>query len=83
MKRMTWDEIKTNFPNQCVGLVQVETGINGISVKSAIVKYSDTENNHGAEAVSPSQLLRMARNKEVVREYTSADDCNFWGIDSV
>ena len=39
MKRMTWDEIKTNFPNQCVGLVQVETGINGISVKSAIVKW--------------------------------------------
>ncbi len=83
MKRMSWDEIKAKLPDQCVGLIRVETGINDISVKSAIVRYSDTENDQGVEVVSSSQLLRMARNNEVVREYTSADDCNFWGIVSI
>ena len=77
MKRMTWNEIQSCFPNQCVGLIDVETGINDISIKSAIVRYSDTENDYGVEVVSPSQLLRMARNREVVREYTSTDDYDF------
>lgn len=80
MKRMTWQEIQKNFPNQCVGLIDVETGINNISVKSAIVKYLDKKNNFGAEVVSSSQLLRMARNNEIVREFTSLDDYNYMGV---
>ena len=75
--RMTWQEIQTNFPNQCVGLIDVETGINDISIVSAIVKCSDSKNDYDIEVVTPSQLLRMARNNEVVREFTGVDDYSF------
>jgi len=38
-KRMTWDEIARTYPDQWVGLSEVEW--NGGGVRSAIVKYTD------------------------------------------
>ena len=37
--RMSWDEIQKRYPDQWVGLTDVER--DGITVLSAIVKYSD------------------------------------------
>ena len=38
-KRMTWKEIQEAYPDQCVGLTDVEW--NGGGVRSAVVKYTD------------------------------------------
>ena len=38
-KRMTWDEIAKTYPDQWVGLTEVER--DGGSVRSAVVKYTD------------------------------------------
>ena len=38
-KRMTWDEIAKTYPDQWVGLSEVER--NGGSIASAVVKYTD------------------------------------------
>ncbi len=38
-KRMTMDEIKSKYPDQWVGLTDVER--DGVDVLSAVVKYSD------------------------------------------
>ena len=73
-KRMTWNEICKLFPNQCVGLIDVENGINNISVKSAVVKYTDKPNSFGIEVLTPSLLLQKAVKGEVIREFTSLDD---------
>ena len=40
--RMTWEEIKGKYPNQWVGLVNVEyVEDDGVTIESAVVKYSD------------------------------------------
>ena len=38
-KRLTWDEIKNKYPDQWVGLVDVER--RGVTVVSAVVRYTD------------------------------------------
>ena len=38
-KRMTWKEIQETYPDQWVGLSEVER--NGGSIHSAVVKYTD------------------------------------------
>ena len=38
-ERMTWDEIVRKYPDQWVGLTDVER--DGASVKTAVVKYAD------------------------------------------
>ena len=38
-KRMIWQEIQSTYPNQWVGMIDVEWNKGG--VKSAIVKYTD------------------------------------------
>ena len=41
-ERMTWEQIQIKYPDQWVGLVEVQYQNNdGISVESAIVKYVD------------------------------------------
>lgn len=82
-KRMTWEEICKSFPDQCVGLVDVENGINDISVKSAVVKYTDKQNSFGVEVLTPSLLLHKAVKGEVVREFTSLDEIGFMGTTNI
>lgn len=40
-KRMTWDEIKEKYPDQWVGLSEVEWDGEAPNVQSAIVKYAN------------------------------------------
>jgi len=64
MERMTWSEIGTKYPDQWVGLTDVIYMDNdGISVESAIIKYTDK---------SKSELAMMAINGEdIIPAYTT------------
>lgn len=64
--RLTWNEIQKKYPDQHVGLVDVEWGINSATVKSAIVKYNK-------DNISDEELLLMAYRGDIVREYTTPD----------
>lgn len=71
-KRMTWKEIQEKYPDQWVGLTEVEYINNdGVSVSSAIVKYTDK---------TKSELTRLALNGEIVSRYTTPDNVFQLGI---
>lgn len=65
--RLSWDEIKSLYPEQHVGLTDVvfedESQMN---IKSAVVKYTDRD-------MSDCQLLLMAKDGKIVRRYTSLE----------
>ena len=67
-QRLSWEEIKSLYPEQHVGLVDVvfkdEYQMN---VESAIVKYTDKD-------ISDGQLMLMAQRGEIVRRYTSLEE---------
>ena len=65
-KRMTWKEIQEQYPDQWVGLVEVEYVNNdGVSIETAVVKYTDK---------SKSELTRLALKGEIVSRYTTPDN---------
>lgn len=65
-ERMTWKEIQEMYPDQWVGLVDVNyLNDDGVSIESAIVKYADK---------SKSELTRLALRGEVVSRYTTPDN---------
>ena len=67
-QRLSWNEIKTLYPAQHVGLIDVIfEDEDQMNVKSAIVKYTDKD-------VSDGQLMLMAKRGEIVRRYTSLED---------
>ncbi|MEE0862860.1 MAG: hypothetical protein U0L79_07750 [Lachnospiraceae bacterium] len=66
-ERLTWEQIKQKYPHQCVGLVDVESGINSISVKSAIVKYTEKDTPY-------EKLLELAMAGEIHLLYTTLDE---------
>lgn len=71
-KRMTWKEIQEKYPDQWVGLTEVEYINNdGVSVASAIVKYTNK---------TKSELTRLALNGEIVSRYTTPDNVFQLGI---
>ena len=64
--RMTWDEIKEAYPDQWVGLTDVEYVNNdGISIQSAVVKYIDK---------SKGELTRRMLDGEIISRYTTPDN---------
>lgn len=64
--RMTWEEIQKKYPDQWVGLVDVKyVDDDGISVESAVVKYTDK---------SKSDLTRLVLKGEIVSRYTTPDN---------
>ena len=63
--RMTWNDIKKTYPDQHVGLADVEFGDND-EIKSAIVMYS--ENN-----TSKNHIFEQAICGKVIQAYTSPD----------
>lgn len=60
--RLTWDEIKIKYPNQLVGLVDVDWK-DSSNVKSAIVKY------HGTELTKDEWYLKAFRG-EICKIFT-------------
>lgn len=64
-KRMTWREIQEKYPEQWVGLTDVEyKPDNDASIRSAIVKYTDK---------SKDELTEMMLNGECISRYTTPD----------
>lgn len=71
-ERMTWKEIQEKYPDQWVGLTDVEyVNDDGVSVESAVVKYTDK---------SKSELTRLAIKGEIVSRYTTPDNIFQLGI---
>ena len=67
-QRLSWNEIKTLYPAQHVGLVDlIFEDEDQMNVESAVVKYTDKD-------VSDGQLMLMAKRGEIVRRYTSLEE---------
>lgn len=65
MERLTWNEIQEQYPDQWIGLADVEYEDNdGVTIKSAIVKYTDK---------TKSDLTRMMLQGKIVSRYTTPD----------
>ena len=64
-ERMTWEQIQKKYPNQWVGLVDVRyQNDDGISVESAIVKYTDK---------TKSELTRLVLKGEIISRHTNPE----------
>ena len=64
-ERLTWKQIQEKYPDQWVGLVDVQyRGDDGISVESAVVKYTDK---------TKSELTRMVLKGEIVSRHTNPE----------
>jgi hypothetical protein len=65
-ERLTWDEIKNKYPDQWVGMTDVEyKPDNSVSIKSAIVTYT---------GLSKAELTRMMLEGKCVSRYTTPDN---------
>ncbi len=64
-KRMTNHEIQENYPNQWVGLIDVEFESDAVTVKSAVVKITGK---------TASELGAMTLNKEIQMPYYTTPD---------
>lgn len=64
-ERMTWKEIQAKYPDQWVGLIDVNyIEDDGISIESAVIKYLDK---------SKAELTKLALQGEIVSRYTTPD----------
>ena len=71
-ERLTWEEIQNMYPDQWVGLVEVEyEPDNQASIKSAVVRYIDK---------SKGELTRMMLNGEIISRYTTPDHVFQMGV---
>lgn len=67
-QRLSWNEIKSLYPAQHVGLVDVVfEDEDQMNVKSAVVKYTDKD-------IPDGQLLIMASEGKIVRRYISLEE---------
>lgn len=66
-QRLTWNEIKRKYPNQTVGLIEIQTGINSLDIVSAVVLY--TEHEDGLERIATASI-----NGDVFMIATNIDD---------
>ena len=65
MERLTWEQIQEQYPNQWVGLSDVQYMDNdGVSVESAVVKYADK---------TKSELTRLVLKGEIISRHTNPD----------
>ena len=61
--RLTWEQIQKKYPNQWVGLTEVKyMDDDGISVESAVVKYTDK---------TKGELTRMVLKGDCITSYKS------------
>ncbi|MCM1268022.1 MAG: hypothetical protein NC302_08965 [Bacteroidales bacterium] len=64
-ERMTWEQIQEKYPDQWVGLMEVEYQNNdGASVESAVVKYVDK---------TKSELTRLVLKGEIIARHTNPE----------
>lgn len=63
-ERLTWKEIQEKYPDQWVGLIDIEW-YNQSTVQSAIVKYTDK---------TQGELLSMQLRGEIFSCYTTPDN---------
>lgn len=64
-QRLTWNEIAEKYPNQWVGLVDIDWE-DGANIRSAIVKYTNK---------SSSELVRMQiKDQSIHATYTTPDN---------
>ncbi|MCM1057517.1 MAG: hypothetical protein NC517_07920 [Firmicutes bacterium] len=64
-ERMTWEQIQEKYPDQWVGLVDVQyQDDDGISVASAVVKYADK---------TKSELTRLVLKGEIISRHTNPE----------
>ena len=67
-KRMTWKEIQQMYPNQWVGLVDIEyEPDNDATIKTAVVKYTDKSKNELTK-------MQIQTNGELIGIYTTPDN---------
>ena len=67
LERLTWEQIQEKYPSQWIGLRDVKyIDDDGISIESAIVKYSD---------LSRTELTKCMLSGEIVSRCTTPDDC--------
>ena len=65
MERLTWEQIQEQYPDQWVGLSDVQYMDNdGVSVESAVVKYTDK---------TKSELTRLVLKGEIISRHTNPD----------
>ena len=65
MERLTWEQIQEQYPDQWVGLSDVQYMDNdGVSVESAVVKYADK---------TKSELTRLVLKGEIISRHTNPD----------
>ena len=68
-ERLTWKQIQEKYPDQWVGLVDIEFEPNNRStIKSAIVKYTDKSK----DELTEMQILTKG---ETMGIYTTPDNC--------
>ena len=71
-KRMTWEEIKENYPDQWVGLSKVEWDGHAPNVQSAVVEYAG---NSGSEP-----LRKQIAGEDIETVYTTPDNLGPFGV---
>lgn len=63
-ERLTWEEIKKQYPNQFVGLIKAKYKNHDTeNIESAIVKYTE-------KTISKYELQKAAYYGEIIRKYT-------------
>ena len=72
-ERLTWQEIKRRYPHQYVGLVDAETGINEVTVKSAVVACTSNDTSY-------DEMTIMAFHGKITMMYTTDDEELLLGI---
>lgn len=66
-ERLTWEQIQKKYPDQWVGLTDVQYKNNdGVTVESAVVKYTDK---------TKSQLTKLVLEGEIISRHTNPDGC--------
>ena len=67
-ERLTWEEIEKKYPDQWVGLTEVEyEPDNDATIKSAVVKYVD-------KSKDELTLIQIQTNGQILGRYTTPDN---------
>lgn len=73
-ERMTWEEIQEKYPDQWVGLIDVEYEPNNdATIKTAVVKYAD-------KSKDELTMMQIQTNGEILGRYTTLDNIFQLGI---
>lgn len=73
-EKLTWEEIQEKYPDQWVGLTDVEyEPDNGATIKTAIVKYTDKSKNE-------LTMMQVQTHGKILARYTTPDNIFQLGI---